>query len=123
MKNKIKVLIGSIMCSLIIGVTVQASISWGGAAWPISGGMIGNSHTQNSNDTSYYQVSTDLRFYDANYNTMKYVPTKYSTVNSSGNGYVEIPDTFCNGSVSHVQSYHVWYSRSGDVAEAFYTEY
>ncbi|MDT8715872.1 hypothetical protein IAI10_04320 [Clostridium sp. 19966] len=123
MNNKIKITLGSIACSLVIGVCVQANSYWGGAATPGTGSMTAYSYSQNKNDTSIYEISTDLTFYDSNYNLMDHEPSRYSNVDGYGNAYISIPQTKVVGNVAHVQSYHTFVDHNNDVSEVYYTEY
>ncbi|GFZ31738.1 hypothetical protein CSC2_22640 [Clostridium zeae] len=124
MKNRIKLLIGGLTCSLMIGIAVQANISWGGKATPLTHGMMANSYSKNTNDTSFYRVTADLTFSDPSYNTIYHEPAHNSYVDSSGNANASTGDITVYTNVAHVSSYHVWYTRSGDdPAEVTYHEY
>lgn len=113
MKKNIKFLISSLVCAFVVGTVAQASINWGGKATPVSNGMIANAYTSVANDTSFYSVTAKLTFRNAD-GTVYSTNPSYGYVDSSGNANAATGDVLGTGRISRVQSYHVWYSRSGD---------
>lgn len=106
-------LISSLVCAFVVGTVAQASINWGGKATPVSDGMIANAYTSVSNDTSFHRVTANLSFKSTGGNVYSTNPVN-AYVDSSGNARAATDDILGTGRISRVQSYHIWYSRSGD---------